>query len=150
LTPQVDLKQLQLSPTLGEFVSRLGTTSPPTRYTATQDGQVYGQVFHLFTYACLADAPAAEAEGDRSPNGPDLFASPVQRALYELATCTDTGDPNYRPHPAYLSRLWDRGLVALWDNWQALALHDNVVFLGVRDTRFLATDFPHNVENDYF
>jgi len=131
------------------FLRRLGEVPEGRRYTATPDGQVYGQVFHLYTYACLA--PASE-EGDRSaPSlGSDLFASPADRIVYELATCTLLSDPTYIPHPSYLSRLWEQHALAFWANWRGMALHDNVVFLGTEAGPFTLRSLPHNVENDYF
>jgi len=131
------------SATLEEFLDDLKRRPNTARYTATQLGQVYGQVFHLYTYICLAETP--------SPNGRDEpFVSPSERMLYELATTTDTSHPDYMPHPSHLARLLDRHHITLWSNWQALALSDNVVFLGVRAGRFTLQDLPHNVESDYF
>lgn len=149
--------------TFEAWVAHSSKTAPAQRYTASQSGQVYGQVFNLYTYACLANssAPGAEHPGQEeqgftaSAVGPGndrqaLFPSPVQRVLYELATCTDTNNPTYVPHPSYLASLLERGLVAFWDNWQGMALHDNVVFLGARESRFTLETLAHNVESDYF
>jgi hypothetical protein len=116
-----------LDPTLHAFISRLrqGDISEP--YSAMEAGQVYGQVFHLFSYACLA-APSTSMAPEVPPettnqtlpsvakSSPPLFASPIQRVLYELATCTQTADPDYRPHAAGLKQLMDKGHIALWAN----------------------------------
>jgi hypothetical protein len=148
LTALPDCRKL----TLADWLRDEEAKTPANRFTATPFGQVFGQVFHLYSYACLGD-PAAAAEATIEGAGPapaPLFASPGQRALYEMATCTDTSDPDYVPHRTYLRELWQRNHVALWDNWQGLVLHDNVVFLGQRPHGFPMKALAHNVEYDYF
>jgi hypothetical protein len=139
----------QLRPTLDDFLPYVRRVSDRARYTGTPNGQVYGSVFHLFTYGCLgsAAAPAPPAAADPAA---DLFPSPTRRALYELATCTRSEDPNYVPHGSAVEALWRDNLIALWDNWQALALRDNVVFLGLGGGDFARSVLPQNVESDYF
>ncbi len=44
----------------------------------------------------------------------------------------------------------EKGHLALWSNWEGMALHDNVVFLGARSGRIAEVVLPHNVESDYF
>lgn len=125
-------------------------------YTKQEEGQVYGQNFRQYTYACLADpADARPLSGDRqdasaSPPPRSVFGSPAERALYELATCTLTSQPDYAPHPEGLRPTVGDGRIALWANWEGMALHDNVVFLGTEPTKFVRGDFAHNVGNDYF
>jgi hypothetical protein len=153
------------APTLEEFLVHVGKMTPEARYTATRLGQVYGQVFNLYTYACLAKSSSsgeeADAGGKQGPTfslvgiessreGTDLFASPVEQALYELATCTNTSDPNYIPHSSYLAGLLEQNVIAFWNNWQGMALHDNVVFLGAEESHFTREILAHNVESDYF
>lgn len=137
----------QFRPTLDDFLPYVRGVPDRARYTGTPNGQVYGSVFHLFTYGCLgagaAPAPPASAAAD-------LFSSPTRRALYELATCTRTEDPDYVPYGAALEALWRDNLIALWQNWQALALRDNVVFLGLGEGGFVRNVLPQNVEGDYF
>ena len=43
-----------------------------------------------------------------------------------------------------------KGRIALWTNWEGIALHDNVVFLGTVATPFTRGGLAENVENDYF
>jgi hypothetical protein len=151
----------ELDHTIDALVSRLRHSGIDWRYSATEAGQVYGQVFHLYSYACLAEASSIT---DHAPS-PDManqppspptestlapFASPVQRILYKLATCTQTAHPDYQPHAAGLKQLMEKGHIALWANWEGMALHDNVVFLGTTPTPFTRSAFPHNVEYYYF
>jgi hypothetical protein len=67
-----------------------------------------------------------------------------------LATCTRTEDPDYVPHSSTVEALWRDNLIALWDNWQGLALRDNAVFLGTGGRDFTRRVLPQNVESDYF
>lgn len=113
---------------------------PFLRGSDTPLGQVYGESFRLYSYACLNN-PSDEEDA--------LFSSPVERALYELATCTDTSDPDYQPHPAGKAALMEAGHIAIWANWQGMALHDNVVFLGIVANKFTLGALPGNIENDY-
>ena len=130
-----------------EWTGDHGETS--ARISETDIGQVYGQSFHLHTYACL-DASAA-ARISETPAGQSFpFESAVEQALYELATGTDTADPDYRPHPDRVKRLREQGLIALWANWQGMVLHDNVAYLGTEPSLFLLDGLAHNVETDYF
>jgi len=139
-----------LDPTIDAFLNRLHKSGSVLRYSETKMGQVYGQVFRLYTYACLDDTEPSsnpEAVGFHLHR---LFASPEQQALYELATCTDTTDPNYVPHEEGLRQIMDKGHIAFWENWEGMALHDNVVFLGKRPTKFTLNTLSQNVESDYF
>jgi hypothetical protein len=117
---------------------------PEERETATPFGQVFGQVFHLYSFACLRATDGAPAAATPGP-----FPSVTDRVLYELATCTDTSDPDYLPDRVHVEQLFGQNRLAFWDNWNGLALHDNVVFLGKNDSRFLARTLAHNVESDY-
>jgi hypothetical protein len=139
LSGEKDPKSPSLETALGEY-QHAGEFARPS---ATAFGNVYGQSFHLYHYSCLF--------GSEPPDWPSgQFDSPSERALFELATCTDTRLPEYRPDVSYLRDLMGRHRIALWDNWKGLALHDNVVFLGLREDRFTDRALPHNVENDYF
>jgi hypothetical protein len=131
--------------TLKNWLGDPSATAPEHRFTATPFGQVSGQVFHLYTYACLAGSgPPSEGAAAGAP-----LATPGERILYELATCTQSTHPDFAPHRSYLRRLWRRNRAAFWANWQGLVLHDNAVFLGMRESRFLLGALPHNVEADY-
>jgi hypothetical protein len=138
----------QFRPSLDEFLPYVRRAADRARYTGTPLGQVYGGVFHLFTYGCLEGGAAAPPAGPDP--APDLFPSATRRALYELATCTPTEDPDYVPHRAAVEALWCDNLIVLWDNWQGLALRDNVVFLGAGGRDFARHALPQNVESDYF
>jgi hypothetical protein len=128
-----------------QFIQALKKTEPFKRPSNLGMGQVYGQAFREYSFALLDDAQANERA-----SGAELFQSPAEDALYELATCTLTSEPDYRPHPEGLKALMQKGHIALWDNWQAMALHDNTVFLATNSTRFTEGVLPHNVESDYF
>jgi hypothetical protein len=137
-------------PNLESFLERVRKGEAVSRYSSTQAGQVYGQTFRHYTYVCLAEStgqPTADesAKGDAAP-----FASPLERKLYELATCTDTADPVYAPHPNQVKTIMEQGRVALWQNWEALVLHDSVVFMATRPSSFTLHVLPHNVASDYF
>jgi hypothetical protein len=54
------------------------------------------------------------------------------------------------PHPAHLHQLLRHQQIALWQDWQALALHDNVVFLGAGPHGLPRWTLAENVEQDYF
>lgn len=144
------------APTMGAFLDRLNQRGSDSGYSAKAAGQVYGQAFHQYSYGCLEglsqqDSGTTNQRSSVPAEGKSrLFASPVERALYELATCTQTSDPDYQPHPTGLKRIMEKGHIALWANWEGMALHDNVVFLGTLPTLFTTNALPHNVESDYF
>jgi hypothetical protein len=151
-----------LDPTMEAFVERRRRSGSGWRYSATGAGQVYGQVFHQYSYACLASPASTTAQSEITPataqppplaataSPSPLFASPAQQALYELATCTQTTDPDYQPHSSGLQQIMEKSHIALWANWEGMALHDNVVFLGTLATHFTRRTLVHNVESDYF
>jgi hypothetical protein len=123
--------------------------APHRRWTTTVDSQILGSVFHLYTYACLGAVLTSGAQQAAAGGSDGLFDSAAERALYELATCTDTRQPDYRPHRAHLADLWQHHRAAFWDNWQGLILRDNVVFLGMGPSPFLLNSLAHNIESDY-
>lgn len=87
---------------------------------------------------------------DVSVTAQPLFESGVQQVLYELATGTLMGDPLYNPHPQAVESILKKGYIALWANWQGLALHDNVVFLGASPGPFTSKILPSTLQGDYF
>lgn len=96
---------------------------------------------------------AGQAASDKETTDNGLFSSAEQRALYELATSTDTSTAPYKPHPLNVKHSMSKGYIALWANWQGLALRDNTVFLATPqddDDNMVKTALPSNVENDYF
>jgi hypothetical protein len=131
-----------------------------SRYSTTERGQVYGQTFRLYSYVGLDGAPRNEETAiaptrlslSENTLGTTPFDSEVEQILYELATCTKTNDreQDYLPHSRGVTQIMDRGHIALWTNWEGLALHDNVAFLGTRPTAFTRGPLPHNIEFDYF
>jgi hypothetical protein len=139
LTEQPGPQSTSLKVALDDF-SRTGDVG---RYTVESFGQVYGETLNVYHYSCLAGS-----EARNEPSAP--FESVAERSLYELATCTDSADPTYRPHASYVATLMKRHRIAIWENWQGLALHDNVAFLGLSEGPFTTRDLPHNVESDYF
>jgi hypothetical protein len=150
----------RLDPTLHAFLHNVRHGSAAWRYSAVEEGQVYGQAFRQYTYACLdappsatdltAGAPAVPSALQSPKDAPLPFGTPVEQALYELATCTHAAHPDYTPHPSGLKRLLDKGHIALWTNWEGMALHDHVVFLGTRPSGFTLHALARNVEHDYF
>lgn len=141
-----------VDPSLDSFVRRYappgdGGDSSLVRYTSTKDGEIYGSTFRLFSYACLHGSNKA-AGACKQADGP--FDCITDRILYELATVTRTTDPDYEPHPEGVKRLMDSSRIAIWANWQAIALHDNVAFLSLQESRMTTQVLPHNVESDYF
>jgi hypothetical protein len=135
------------------YISRIAQSGDRFRYSDSPEGETYGQAFNVYTFGLLQQEPNRAGEAAAAAvveHVESLFDSPARQALYELATCTDSSLPDYVPHPGYLDHLWERSLFAHWDNWQALVLHDNVVFLGVRLTGFTRHALGHNVETDYF
>jgi hypothetical protein len=139
-----------IRPALGDFLPYLRRVPDRARYTASPNGQVYGGTFHQFIYGCLGSTAVPLGEQACTDPAPHLFPSAMQRALYELATCTSTEDPSFVPHRTFLEALWRDNLIALWDNWQALALRDNVIFLGTGPGDFVRETLPHIAESDYF
>jgi hypothetical protein len=70
----------------------------------------------------------------------------------------------YQPHKAQVDRLLEQNCIRYWANWQAMALHDNTVFLAFADggeeddgppeatdraRSFVLRTLAHNVETDY-
>jgi hypothetical protein len=111
---------------------------------------VYGQAFHLYVYARLATSGADTASITDPEPLSHLFATPADRVLYELATCTLVTKPALAPDPDYLKELQEKHRIAFRANWRGMALHDNVVFLDTQEDQFTLRDLPHNVESDYF
>lgn len=150
--------EADLSATPISFSAWLKTADSVERYSSTERGQIYGESFRIYTYACLDDPPPADAAAPKknqptATNGnKQLFESDVQQTLYELATGMNITDQNhdYMPHNIGLRQTMRRGRIALWQNWEGMALHDNVVFLGARPTPFTCYGLAHNVESDYF
>jgi hypothetical protein len=156
-------EQKHVDSTLGEYITRIESGAPVQSYASTEEGQVYGQAFREFTYVCLDESKGDESIGtggevlaaiaDKTGQPSDrakFLSTPSDQALYELATCTQLSDPAWEPHPEGLARLLEKGYIALWSNWQGLALHDNVTFMGKGRSRFTLDGLPHNVESDYF
>jgi hypothetical protein len=150
-----------IEPIFASYIEMLAKSAANSRYTQSPDGQTYGQTFNIFAFCLLKNTPAppiatlaSESEFQDTPTsgakGPPLFDSPSRQALYELATCTDSAAPDFVPHPRFLKELWDRNYFAHWDNWQGMTLHDNVIFLGTRESGFTRHALAHNVESDYF
>lgn len=123
------------------------STEDTLPYSETDEGQIYGQVLHQYTYAQL-DGRDADGRADL-PAEHNGFQSGSQRALYELVTATNTTVPDFQPHPAHVGRLLESGHIAIWANWEAMAIEDNVVFVGTRPDPFVQRALPHNVESDY-
>lgn len=151
----------QLDATIDSFADHLQQDGSAWRYSSTNEGQVYGQMFRLYSYACLAEPQPATAGGEMphedagqpsqsSVRKHSLFDSPVQQMLYELATCKKTTLPDEKPHPLGLKQTMEKGHIALWANWEGMALHDSVVFLANSPTGFTQGALAHNVESDYF
>jgi hypothetical protein len=142
-----------IEPDLMEYLNQLAGKKPGHRYTESPHGQTYGQIFNIFAFGLLEQPagplPGAVQAAVEPEAGPGLFDSPANEALYELATCTNSANPDFVPARDYLAQLWSRSLFSHWDNWKALVLHDNAVFLAVRDSGFTRYALGQNVENDY-
>lgn len=125
------------------FAERLRAGEHVPRYSLTGDGQVYGESFRLYSFVCL-DLPANDPM--TSP-----FATPQQQLLYELANGrrATPGTP-FEPHPEGLQATLTDHRIAIWANWEALALPDRVCFLAHRSDDFNRSVLAHNVEADYF
>jgi hypothetical protein len=116
----------EIHPTFDAFLNSVPDSQVLGCYSTIEEGQVYGQVFRQYTYACLdepvsaAHPHAAATTGKSSPASlketSSLFASPAAQALYELVTCTDTTNDDYAPHPRGLAKVRDSGHIALWAN----------------------------------
>jgi hypothetical protein len=142
-----------IEPNLMAYINQLAESSPGHRYTESAHGKTYGQIFNLFAFGLLkqpAGPLAGPAEATVEPQAQaSLFDSPTNEALYELATCTNSANPDFVPARIYLEQLWSRSLFSRWENWKALVLNDNAVFLAMRDTGFTRYALGQNVENDY-
>lgn len=148
------------APTLDAYLSGQDKNDTLRRFSTTEEGQVFGQTLREYTYACI-DAPpqaphfpaaevAKQGSGSSARNNEPIFDSPAAKVAYELVTCTQTSLPDNEPHPEAIKQLMEKGRIALWTNWEGIALHDNVVFLGTIATPFTRGDLAENVENDYF
>lgn len=121
------------------------------RYTATEDGQVHGERFSHFVYACLDevnDPPVAQ--NAPSVGMKQLFGSRSEQALYELATLTDLNNSDYIPAKEEWDRLFHEHQITLWDNWRGMVLRDSAIFLGLRPSNFTLCALAHHCEYDYF
>jgi hypothetical protein len=144
------LADLPLSPLTAPAAASFGKLHPHQCYTETDFGKVYGQTLNVYTYACLAGPAGDEDKTASSGQVEKLFDSPIQQTLYELATCTDTTNPDYAPHPSHVKSLFERGSLSFWNNWEGMALHDNVVFLGTEQSDYVMGELARNVEGKYF
>jgi hypothetical protein len=135
---------------LEDYVNRLPQLAASDRATSGDFAQIYGDAFHLFSYTCMATSGESATSIPPSTYRRIIpFDSATDRCLYELATCTDTTQPDYVPDADYTAQIFRDGGIAFWQNWRALALHENVAFLAEGDSRFAARVLPHNIENDY-
>jgi hypothetical protein len=121
----------------------------PNVYTESPLGQTYGEMFHTYSYSCLDRKPEEPFTAEELAASEPLFSSPVNRLLYELATYSKTEDRDRRPAKLYLQRLMETGMIAFWDNWQAMALKDSITFLANYTTEFTQKFLPGNIESDY-
>lgn len=120
------------------------TDTPDGAYMDTTYAQTYGFNFNLYGFACLDEA---SSELGSAPD--PLFGTRFRRVLSELATCTSTSLPAYVPSEEVVQTFCERHWIALWECWEALALADNVFYLGKRPLRFITETLSRNVENDY-
>lgn len=111
-------------------------------YSTTDFALVYGRAFRLYTYASLAGALADTPDSEP-------FGRYERRLLYELATCSNTALANNVPHAASLEQMLSLGHIALWNNWEGLALHDNVVFLATQPSTFTHGPLANNIGAEY-
>jgi len=138
---------------LAEYLAALEQAPNHRRYSDTTAGQVYGELFRQYSNARLEGDDAAHCSASAASPAEQadaLFDSPTIQLFYELASCSDADTEDYRPHPHAVEKLLADSYIALWSNWQGLALHDNVIFLGTADTPFVRRSLPHNVSSDYF
>jgi len=121
------------------------------RYLESVVGQIYGDRFFTYSYACV-DYPE-EFLTEQLPNS--SFHDPIDQVLYEFGTCTGLGSSsaeggNFRPSPEYAESIMTANRIAMWRYWRALALRETVTFLAFKKNSFHLTYLPQNVENDYF
>ncbi len=155
-----DLKG-DLDHSFASFLRRSNRDAPdaerPDRYSLMDAGEVYGEGFFRYSYACrpqvveAAGAPSRNRSHDagslediqasrpppldpRHSHSDTLFENDETRILYQLATCTDLDHIDSRPHRQGLQHLLRQGHIAWWANWQGLALQSNVVFLGLHSS----------------
>jgi hypothetical protein len=152
------------APTLDAYLSRQPKDHTMRRFSTTEEGQVFGQTLREYTYACIDASSPTPPEAQHSQARDEerqssitssrskepIFDSPAQQVAYELVTCTQISEPDYKPQPDAVKQLMEKGRIALWTNWEGIALHDNVVFLGIVATPFTRAGLAENVENDYF
>jgi hypothetical protein len=120
---------------------------PEVRYSEGEAGQTYGEVFRPWTWALLADAVPEADESSRLNDGLD---EPYDRLLYDLATMSDSRDPDWAPAPAAVERRQrDHGL-ALWRSWSAMLLPQHCAFAGHSGSSFVRHVVSRNVAFDYF
>ncbi len=114
-------------------------------YTGSEPGQIYGERFHIFSYACV--------DGVASNCSRGLFEEAEDRLLYEYATCTRLGetidDESKRPSPDEVKRRLAENRISIWNSWRGMALRESVVFLATGDIPFNRKALAHNIENDY-
>jgi hypothetical protein len=132
-------------PSLAKYTAELKKGTQP-RYTKSEHGQVYGERFHVLSYACpiLPEQKATD-------HGP--FGSLADRLLYEYATGTPLGysisQPQWMPSEEQVARLNSDNRIYIWECWRGVSLRDTTVFLGTEDIEFNQKHLPHNIEFDY-
>jgi len=149
-----DKKNWSLS--LPSFLSRIQNNSEINRYSETYLGQVYGDVFQILSYGCLneetCNTDEMEENADIDPakkNLPDILKNIYNHVLYEMSTITLLSDHRFIPSADYVENLFNEHHIALFNNWESMALQNNVIFLGKVKDSFTEKALPENIEFDY-
>ena len=118
------------------------------KYTESEEGQVYGEKCHLFSFAGinLKELNLKNIECGE-------FDSIEKLLLYEFATCTNLYDSinksEAKPSKAQIEKINSDNLISSWECWNGLALRESVVFLANEQNNFNKTTLPFIIEDDY-
>ncbi len=117
-------------------------------YTDSEAGRSYGERCHLLSYGGV---DLAHMGPEQMPAG--AFANPVDRVLFEFATCIGLGEsvhnPVWVPSPEQAARISRDNRLSLWRCWTGMVLKESLVFLGTEDLGFTRRSLPRHIENDY-
>jgi hypothetical protein len=108
------------------------TTAPSEVRPKDDFFEVYAQVARFFVLAIVPQ----EVES-------------LDRLLVEVGNLADFSDPDLRPHASVVEQQLRENRVAVWDNWQALVLRDNVVYAAY-DSSFTRNVLRRNFLHCYF
>ena len=120
-------------------------------YLASSEGQVYGERFNTYSYACMDATTDLELFQKQDPP----FQTVLDRILYEYATSSPwrssvTKNGTLVPSQRFVRDLFSKYEFSLWQSWTGMFLRDAAVFLSIIPNKFTLEALRHNIQSDYF